>query len=246
VKWLSAFQPQRSDPDLRPVPLGFLGLIVLGGLLLMLPAMHAPGRSLAWLDAFFVSTSAVCVTGLSTVNPAETFSPLGLGVVLALVQIGGVGIVTASLALVMLSGERLSLAHEGAVAATIGRLQRARPGELFAYSCAVVAVCELAGTAALYWRLREVNPTAGAGELAWVAAFHSVSAFCNAGFSTFPEAQLQRHYGLTAVLSKRPDGDRLKIEEANAALVLAEVSELLLVAVREKLNRFERDCGMRR
>jgi hypothetical protein len=48
------------------------------------------------------------------------------------------------------------------------------------------------------------------------------------------------------VLSKRPDGDRLKIEEANAALVLAEVSELLLVAVREKLNRFERDCGMRR
>ncbi|MDP3068710.1 MAG: potassium transporter TrkG [Opitutaceae bacterium] len=187
VRWLSAFQPRRSDPDLRPLPLGMLGLIVIGALLLMLPGMTAPGRTLAWLDAFFVATSAVCVTGLSTVNPGETFSPLGLGVVIALVQLGGLGIVTASLALVMLSGERLSLAHEGAVAATLGRLQRARPGELFGYSCAVVAVSELAGAVVLFVRLCEVNPTADPGELAWVAVFHAVSAFCNAGFSTFPE-----------------------------------------------------------
>jgi len=187
IKWLSAFQPQRSDPDLRPVPLGFLALIALGGTLLMLPIAHAPGVSLKWVDSFFLSTSAVCVTGLSTVNVAETFSGFGQVVILALIQLGGLGIVTASLALVMLSGDRLSLAHESAVAATIGRLQRAQPAELFRYSCLVVALCEAAGATSLYTRLQTLNPDADALQLVWQAVFHSISGFCNAGISIFPE-----------------------------------------------------------
>lgn len=190
IQWLSAFQPQRSDPDLRPVPLGFLALIVVGGVALMLPAAHAPGRSLAWLDAFFIAVSAVCVTGLTTVNIAEMLSPLGHGIVLALIQIGGLGIVTASLALVMLGGRRLSLAHEGAIAATIGRLQRAPPAELFRFSCLIVAFAETAGAASLYWRLQALNPGADPLELIWHAVFHSISAFCNAGFSIFPAGLL--------------------------------------------------------
>ncbi len=187
VKWRATFRPQRSDPDLRPVPLGFAALVVVGACLLMLPAAHAPGRTLAWIDAFFVAVSAVCVTGLSPVNPAEVFSGFGQAVLLALVQLGGLGIVTASLALVMLGGERLSLAHEGAVAATIGRLQRARPAELFRFSCLVVALVETAGAATLYWRLDALNPGADPLALLWQAVFHAVSAFCNAGFSIFPE-----------------------------------------------------------
>ena len=187
IKWASAFQPRRSDPDLRPVPLGFLALIIVGGLLLMHPAAHAPGRSLAWIDAFFLSVSAVSVTGLTPVNIAEVLSPFGHAVILALVQLGGLGIVTASLALVMLGGERLSLAQESAVAATVGRLQRARPAELFRFSCLIVALVETAGTAALYWRLEAANPDADPLLLIWHAFFHAVSAFCNAGFSIFPE-----------------------------------------------------------
>lgn len=187
IKWLSAFQPQRSDPDLRSVPLGFLTLIALGGALLMLPLARAPGATLLSLDAFFLATSAVCVTGLTTFNVALTLSPFGHGVVLALIQLGGLGIVTASLALVMLSGERLSLAHEGAVAATIGRLQRARPAELFRYSCLIVALCEAAGATTLFWRLQALNPNADPLELIWQAVFHAVSGFCNAGLSIFPE-----------------------------------------------------------
>ena len=74
VKWLSTFQPQRNDPDLRAVPLGFLVLIALGTLALKLPAAHAPGQTLSWLDACFVATSSVCVTGLSTINIATTLS----------------------------------------------------------------------------------------------------------------------------------------------------------------------------
>lgn len=187
VKWLSTFEPQRKDPDLRPVPLGFFALIVAGAGALMLPLSHAPNRALSWLDAFFVSTSAVCVTGLSPINIAETLSGFGQAVVLILMQVGGLGIVTASLALVMLGGERLSLAHESAVAATIGRLQRARPAELFRFSCLMVALMETLGTASLYWRLDALNPGADPRSLLWQAAFHAVSAFCNAGFSIFPE-----------------------------------------------------------
>lgn len=187
IKWRSAFQPQRSDPDLRPVPLGFLALIVLGGAVLMLPAAHAPGHSLSWLDAMFLSTSSVCVTGLTTINVAVNLSGFGQAVVLVLIQLGGLGIITASLALVMLGGARLSLAQEGAVAATIGRLQRARPAELFRTSCLVVALCETAGAAGLYTRLQAVNPSADPLQLIWQSVFHAVSGFCNAGISIFPE-----------------------------------------------------------
>jgi len=187
LRWTSAFQPQRNDPDLRPVPLGFLALIAAGAGALMLPAAHAPGRALSWLDAFFVSTSAVCVTGLTPINIAETLSGFGQAVVLVLIQLGGLGIVTASLALVMLGGERLSLAHESAVTATIGRLQRARPAELFRFSCLFVALAETMGMASLFWRLEAVHPGADTLTLLWQAGFHSVSAFCNAGFSIFPE-----------------------------------------------------------
>ncbi|MBI2515332.1 MAG: potassium transporter TrkH [Opitutae bacterium] len=187
VKWLSAFQPQRSDPDLRSVPLGFLAFIALGGALLLTPWACAPGHALAVIDAFFLSASAVCVTGLAPVNISETLSGFGHGVILLLLQLGGLGIVTASLALVMLGGKRLSLAHEGAVAATIGRLQRATPAELFRYSCLMVALCESAGAASLYWRLQALNPAADPLTLVWQAVFHAVSGFCNAGFSIFPE-----------------------------------------------------------
>lgn len=187
VKWLSTFQPQRSDPDLRPVPLGFMALIVIGAGLLVLPISHAPGRTLSWIDAFFVSTSAVCVTGLTPVNIAVTLSNFGQAVVLTLIQVGGLGIVTASLALVMLAGKRLSLAHEGAVAATIGRLQRARPADLFRFSCLSVALIETLGAAGLYFRLAADNPGTDPRDMLWQSVFHAVSAFCNAGFSIFPE-----------------------------------------------------------
>lgn len=187
VKWLSVFQPQRSDPDLRPLPLGFLALIALGGSALLLPWACQPGQSLAPVDAFFLATSAVCVTGLASVNIAGVLSGFGHGVILVLLQLGGIGIVTASLALVMLGGKRLSLAHEGAVAATVGRLQRATPAELFRFSCLLIALCEAAGATSLYWRLQELNPYADPFTLIWQAVFHSVSGFCNAGFSIFPE-----------------------------------------------------------
>ncbi len=137
------------------------------------------------LDAVFLATSAVCVTGLSPVDIATTFTPVGQGVLLLLVQLGGVGIVTASLALVMLGGKKLSLADESAIFATIGKLQRATPGALFGYSCLVIVLCEAFGAAALFLQLDATGQLPRTQAL-WWAIFHSVSAFCNAGFSIVP------------------------------------------------------------
>jgi len=83
--------------DLRLVPAGFAVIILVGALLLMFPWAHQPGHSLGWLDALFLSTSATCVTGLTTVNLAETFNGFGQAVLLVLIQAGGLGIFTASI-----------------------------------------------------------------------------------------------------------------------------------------------------
>ena len=113
---------RRKEVDLRLVPMGFATLILVGAALLLLPWAHRPGHSLNWLDALFLSTSATCVTGLSTVNVADTLSVFGQAVLLVLVQAGGLGIFTGGILLVLASGDRLSLSDEQTIQATVGRL----------------------------------------------------------------------------------------------------------------------------
>jgi trk system potassium uptake protein TrkH len=144
-----ATQPaaRRREVDLRLVPLGFAALIGLGTLFLALPWTHQSGKSVGWLDALFLSVSATCVTGLTTVNVAETFNGFGQAVLLLLIQAGGLGIFTASITLVLVSGNRLSLADEHTIRATVGRLREARPFDVFIYACVFVLLFELAGAA---------------------------------------------------------------------------------------------------
>ncbi|HZI33016.1 MAG TPA: potassium transporter TrkG, partial [Candidatus Binatia bacterium] len=178
---------RRKDVDLRVVPLGFLVLIATGMCLLMLPWAHKPGHSLHWIDALFLSTSATCVTGLTTVNVADTFNGFGQGVLLFLIQAGGLGIFTASLSLVLLSGSRLSLADEQTIHATVGKLRQARPLDVFIYACVFVFVLELAGAVTLFMLMERSLPEANVWQCLWEAVFHSVSAFCNAGISIYPD-----------------------------------------------------------
>jgi len=174
-----------------------------GALLLMLPQMHQPGRSVGWLDALFLSTSATCVTGLTTVNVAETFNDLGQGVLLVLIQAGGLGIFTGGILLVLLSGNRLSLSDEQTIHATVGKLRQARPREVFIYACLFVAVFELAGAVFLFALMARAQPDANAWQMVWEAVFHSVSAFCNAGISIYPDGLTRwRDYpGMLSVVS---------------------------------------------
>lgn len=178
---------RRKQVDLRLVPVGFAVLIAVGALLLLLPWAHRPGQTIGWLDAFFLSTSATCVTGLSTVNVAEVFNGFGQAVLLALIQAGGLGIFTASLSLVLVSGNRLSLADEQTIHATVGRLKQARPIDVFIYACVFVVVLELAGAVALFTMISQAQPEKDLWVTLWEAVFHSVSAFCNAGISIYPD-----------------------------------------------------------
>ncbi|HTX21197.1 MAG TPA: hypothetical protein VMD27_05020 [Candidatus Aquilonibacter sp.] len=148
---------RRKEVDLRLVPLGFLALILVGAILLRLPWTHRSGESIGWLDSFFLATSATCVTGLTSVNVAQIFNGFGQAVLLCLIQLGGLGIFTAGILLVLLSGHRLSLSDELTIHATVGKLRRVRPIDVFIYGCLFVLLIELAGAVALFV---QINPAA--------------------------------------------------------------------------------------
>lgn len=194
---------RRKEVDLRLVPMGFTALILVGALLLLLPWAHQPGRSIGWLDALFLSTSATCVTGLATVNVAETFNGFGQAVLLVLMQAGGVGIFTGSILLVLASGNRLSLSDEQTIHATVGRLRQARPLDVFIYACVFVVIIEMAGTVALFTQISQARPEQNHWQTLWESAFHSISAFCNAGISIYPEGMLRwrADVGVLAIIS---------------------------------------------
>jgi trk system potassium uptake protein TrkH len=177
----------RNEVKLRMIPIGFAALILVGTVLLALPFSHNAGESVSVLDAFFLSTSATCVTGLTTVNVAEEFNRFGQIVVLVLIQFGGLGIMTAGTFFLLLTGNRLSLAQEKSIIGTFGQLRSARPLDVFIYACVFVLVAEFAGFVAMFSVLTQHGPEQAIGDSAWQAAFHSVSAFCNAGISIFPE-----------------------------------------------------------
>jgi trk system potassium uptake protein TrkH len=161
----------------------FAGLIVAGTAgLMLLPGIYA-GEPLGLVDALFEITSAVCVTGLSVVDVSRTLAPFGQLWLLLMIQAGGLGILTfASLATAALAG-RSSLAVEEAAAGP-AELLPAGPRALVRLVVLSTLAIEAAGALALFalWA-----PRFGAGEAAWLAVFHAVSAFCNAGFSLFSD-----------------------------------------------------------
>lgn len=187
---LTEQQRTRLIGQIRGIPLGFATLILAGALLLWLPWLHRPGAALEPLDALFLSTSAVCVTGLSTVNVAETLNPAGQFVLLLLIQLGGVGIMTAGTLFLILSGRRLSLADEHLIRNTVGGLRTVTPLAVFLHALGFILVLELIGAVALFALPGPGGAALGPAD-AWHAVFHSVSAFCNAGLSTFPEGLLR-------------------------------------------------------
>ena len=139
------------------------------------------------LDSLFLSASAACVTGLSSINVAEDFNLFGQIILLLLIQLGGLGIMTAGTFFVLITGNRLTLAHEQSIVGTIGKFRSTRPLDVFIYACVIVLVTELAGFVALFTTLGQAFPDQTIGETLWLAAFHSVSAFCNAGISIYPD-----------------------------------------------------------
>ena len=157
---------------------GFLAVILLGTLLLTLPVSAADGRWTRAGDALFTATSAVCVTGLVIRDTALYWSGFGQAVILILIQIGGLGIVTVTAMIATASGKRISLLQRSMLQESISAYQVGGIVKLTVFICKVALIAELAGAVLMlpvFW-------SAFGRQGIWMSVFHSVSAFCNAGF----------------------------------------------------------------
>jgi len=166
----------------RTICLGFLVVISLGSLLLMIPLAVTGGSWGSPLIALFTSTSAVCVTGLVVVDTGTYFSSFGQAVIVTLIQIGGLGYMTASTLLLLLLGQRLKLKDRVAIQQSMDQTELAAGKALLPSVIAMTMVFEIAGVFCFYPAFRGEY---GAGQSLWLSVFHSVSAFNNAGFSLF-------------------------------------------------------------
>ena len=164
----------------------FVSVIAVGTVLLTLPGATASPAGLAFGDALFTSTSATCVTGLIVVDTGSDLSLLGQLVVLAQIQVGGLGLMTLSTFVALLLGHNIGLREEFAVKTAIGEQGSRRAFRLLKFIVVATVVLELIGAGFLAWRFRQLGyPLA---EALYQGLFHSVSAFCNAGFSLFPDS----------------------------------------------------------
>ncbi len=170
----------------RTICLGFLAIIAIGTLLLLLPvATQSDGWN--WnhlIVALFTATSAVCVTGHAVVDTGTYFSSFGQAVILALVQIGGLGYMTATTFLLLLLGRRFGLRDKVAIQQALDRSGMQGARQVLKSIVATTVLFELTGTFLL---LLEFVPRYGLDRGLWLALFHSVSAWNNAGFSLFSD-----------------------------------------------------------
>jgi len=159
--------------------LGFAAVIILGALLLMLPIATQDNTGAAFTDALFTSTSAVCVTGLVVKDTATYWSGFGQAVILFLIQIGGMGVVTVAIAVSVLSGRQISLKQRSTMQEAISAHQVGGIVRLTGFIIRTTILLELLGTCIMApVFIKEF----GLGKGLWYALFHSISAFCNAGF----------------------------------------------------------------
>jgi trk system potassium uptake protein TrkH len=186
----------RRQPWRRRIPppaflaLGLLGAIAVGGTLLRLPIAHA-GPTVGWLDALFTATSAVCVTGLTTVDTGTRFTGFGQAVILVLIQLGGLGIMTVGTVVLAALGQRPTTVMRELLRGYAGHAPTIRARDVFRTIMLATLAIELAGAALLLLAFLRDMP---AGQAAWMAVFHSVSAFCNAGFGLLSD-NLVRYAG---------------------------------------------------
>ncbi len=183
-QWLVKRQGKPVMPPALQFVVSLLCVVFAGSGLLMLP--NATNGGIPFIDALFTSASAVCVTGLSSVDFASQFTLTGQIFVLCLIQIGGLGVMTFAYFIAMIAGQGFSLRDrvllrnildESNLNAAVLSVRHIVISTLF---------LETTGAILLYfiWKAQGVDP--GSSPLWWHAMFHAISAFCNAGFSTFP------------------------------------------------------------
>ena len=174
------------DP-IRLIPVLFLGLILIGTVVLSLPISTADGSRAPLLAAFFTSTSAVAVTGLIVVDTPVFWSTFGQATIMVLFQIGGFGIMTAATLFGLMAGRGFGLRDRMATQVERRRLDTGDAASVLKLVLAITVVVET--VVALLIGIRfAVTYDMSVGQAAWHGVFHSISAFNNAGFSIFSDS----------------------------------------------------------
>lgn len=160
------------------ISISFTGAILLGALLLMLPLSSSSGTFTPFLDALFTATSAVCVTGLIVHDTAAYWSSFGQGIILLLIQVGGMGVITVAVILATISGRKISLMQRSTLQEAIAAPKVGGIVRLAKFIVKTALIIELAGALIMMPTFCRDFGLRGV----WMAVFHAVSAFCNAGF----------------------------------------------------------------
>lgn len=161
------------------ITMGFAVIIIFGSFLLMMPVSSSAGEKTPFIDALFTSTSAVCVTGLVIYDTAEYWSMFGQLVIMILIQIGGMGVITVAAFLFILSGQRIGLMHRSTMQEALSAPKVGGIVRLAGFIIKAAIGIELIGALAM---LPVFSGELGIEKGLWYSIFHSISAFCNAGF----------------------------------------------------------------
>ena len=173
------FKLKKFFNSYRIIFLGFLGVIITGSLLLLLPISSADGKPKNYIDCLFTSISCVCVTGLVTLNTATTWSLFGQFVLLLLIQTGGLGVITVTMIFSVALGKRIGLSGRSIMQDSVSALEIKGIVKFAKFIVFGVLIFEAAGAVAMMpVFIRDFGALKGI----WYSVFHSVSAFCNAGF----------------------------------------------------------------
>jgi trk system potassium uptake protein TrkH len=189
-----ALSRRLSRPSLL-LPLSFVALILVGTAMLKLPLATPPGQPISWLDALFTITSAVCVTGLTVRDTATMFTPLGQTIIGVFIQMGGLGIMIFGSMLAALLGSRLSLREDINLSQSLNDVPISRTRQLAQFVVFSTLMIELIGAVALYGMWQEPLTTA---QRVGFSLFHSVSAYCNAGFALYSNSLEGYRYSVAA------------------------------------------------
>lgn len=170
---------ERGLTSSQMIVLGFITIILFGSMLLMLPFSTVNGKGAHFFDALFTSTSAVCVTGLIVHDTATYWSGFGQAIILMLIQIGGMGVITVALGFTMLAGKRIGLKQRSTLQEALSAPKLAGIVRLMGVTIKTTIIIEAFGALIMFPIFcRELGVAKGL----WYSVFHSISAFCNAGF----------------------------------------------------------------
>ena len=162
----------------RMIIIGFLGMILFGAILLMLPISVNGTKTASFEDALFTSTSAVCVTGLVVKDTASYWSGFGHALLLVLIQIGGLGVVSVAALIAMVSGRKITLKQRSMLQDSISAHQIGGLVKMNGFIFKAALIAEGSGALLMLPAFCRDYGLSGI----WLSVFHSVSAFCNAGF----------------------------------------------------------------